>query len=263
MRDVSEIKKMLRKRYKKTLWRPFIKALKEFNLLEENDKVAIAFSGGKDSILLSFLFEELKMHSDFHFDLCYIAIDPNIKQLDGTPSPTKHKLEEMAKDFHIDLNVYESTMFDFVKDSGVKSPCFLCSKIRRGYLYERAKELGANKLALGHHADDVIETVLMNVMYQGKYMTMMPKIKSKNFENISLIRPMYYIEEEYIKKWIRGSEIEFLIEECPLKDENTGARYDVKNIIKDLEKDIPNFKKNVQKSAHNVYIDAIVGIKKE
>ncbi len=126
-----------------------------------------------------------------------------------------------------------------------------------------AKELGANKLALGHHMDDVIETVLMNLMYQGKYMTMMPKIKSKNFEDISLIRPMYYVEEEFINKWIRGSEIEAISEDCPLKDEGIGARADVKKIIENLKFDIPNFKKNVQKSAHNVYIDAIVGIKKE
>ncbi len=263
MRNVKDIKKMLRKRYKKTIWRPFIKALKEFELLEENDTVAIGFSGGKDSILLSFLFEELRMHSDFTFDIVYVAIDPGIKQLDGTPTPSSEKLKALASEMGIDLNIYESTMFDFVKESGVKSPCFLCSKIRRGFLYERAKELGANKLALGHHMDDVVETILLNTMYQGKYMTMMPKIKSKNFENISLIRPMYYIEEQFIEKWIVGSEINALKEECPLKDENVGARYDVKRMIESLEKDIPNFKKNVQKSAHNVYIDAVVGIKKE
>ncbi len=263
MREVSEIKKMLRKRYKKTIWRPFIKALKEFELLAENDKVAIAFSGGKDSILLSFLFEELKMHSDFAFDICYLAIDPGIKQLDGTPTSSSIKLQALADEMQIDLNIYESSLYDYVSESGVKSPCFLCSKMRRGFLYERAKQLGANKLALGHHMDDVIETVLMNLMYQGKYMTMMPKIKSKNFEDISLIRPMYYIEEEFINKWMRGSEIEAISEDCPLKDEGIGARADVKKMIESLKADIPNFKKNVQKSAHNVYIDAVVGIKKD
>ncbi len=263
MRELNEVKKMLKKRYKKNLWRPFIKAIKEFNLLEENDKVAIAFSGGKDSILLSFLFEELKLHSDFHFDICYIAIDPCIRQLDGTPSLSSEKLNKLADYMNIELNIYESSIFDFVMDSGVKSPCFLCSKIRRGFLYEKAKENGANKLALGHHLDDVIETILLNVMYQGKYMTMMPKIKAQNFENIELIRPMYYIEEDIIKKWIRGSEIDYFHEECPLKDENIGARQDVKKIIKDLSIDIPNFKKNVQKSAHNVYINAVVNTKKE
>ncbi len=263
MREINDIKKMIKKRYKKNIWRPFIKAIKEFNLLEENDKVAIAFSGGKDSVLLSFLFEELRQYSDFNFDVCYIAIDPGIKQLDGTPTPSSEKLKALAKDMQIDLNIYESTLFDYVNQSNVKSPCFLCSKIRRGFLYERAKELGANKLALGHHLDDVIETILMNVMYQGKYMTMMPKIKSKNFENITLIRPMYYIEENVIRKFLKGAEIESLIEECPLKDENTGARHDVKMLIENLSKDIPNFKNNVQKSAHNVYIEAIIATKEE
>lgn len=263
MRDVSEIRKMLRKRYNKTIWRQFIKALKEFNLLEENDKVAIGFSGGKDSILLSFLFEELRSHSDFPFELCYISIDPGIKQLDGTPTSSSLELKRLAEEMKINLHIFESDMFDFVKSTGIKSPCFLCSKIRRGFLYERAKDLGANKLALGHHMDDAIETILMNVMYQGKYMTMMPKIKSKNFENISLIRPMYYIEEREIIRWARGAEVESIRENCPLKDETVGARHDVKRMIESLSKEIPNFKKNVQKSAHNVYIDAVVDTKKE
>ncbi len=263
MRELIDVKKTLKKRYKKTIWRPYIKAIKEFELLQENDKVAIAFSGGKDSILLAVLFEELKLHSDFYFDTCYIAIDPVITQLDGSKSPSSEKLNKIADYLNIDLNIYESSIFDFVSESGVKSPCFLCSKIRRGFLYEKAQELGANKLALGHHMDDVIETILLNVMYQGKYMTMMPKIMSQNFENIELIRPMYYVEEKIIKKWINGAEIDYFVEDCPLKDESTGARQDVKKIIENLNLEIPNFKKNVQKSAHNVYIEAVVGTKKE
>lgn len=254
----QERTKLIIKSYRAELWKPFIEALKEFSLIEEGDRVAVGFSGGKDSILLCYLLNELKRHSQTQFDIVYLAVDANYNEANA------RELAELAELMEIDLKIYKSELYDVVRLKKPKSACFLCSRMRRGFLYDRALELGANKLALGHHRDDVIETIMLNMLYQGKYMTMMPKIKARNFENISLIRPMYYIEERHIKKWMARAEINPCSKSCPLKDDSdSGMRAKIKNLIAELELENRNVKKSIQKSAHNVYIDAVVGIRKE
>lgn len=254
----QERTKLIIKSYRSELWKPFIEALKEFSLIEEGDRVAVGFSGGKDSILLCYLLNELKRHSQTKFDLVYLAVDA------GYNEENSKELEGLAELMEIDLKIYKSDLYDVVKLKNPKSACFLCSRMRRGFLYDKALALGANKLALGHHKDDVIETIMLNMLYQGKYMTMMPKIKAKNFENISLIRPMYYIEEKHVKKWMDRAEIKACSKSCPLKDDtDNGMRWKIKNMIAEMEKENKNIKKSIQKSAHNVYIDAVVGIRKE
>lgn len=251
----SERTRLIIKSYRGELWNPFIRALKEFELISEGDVVGIAFSGGKDSILLSYIIEELKRHSKTRFETRHLAIDPSFD------AENSCHLEDLANEMNIDLKLYKTELFNIVKDSGSKSPCFLCARMRRGYLYERALELGCNKLALGHHMDDVAETIMMNILYQGKYMTMMPRIAASNFEGISLIRPLYYVQEKSIIKWIKASGLNPLTDACPLKDEGDGMRAKVKAIIRDLENENPNAKKSIQKSAHNVYTDAVIGTK--
>lgn len=254
----QERTKLIIKAYRSELWKPFIEALKDFRLIEEGDRVAVGFSGGKDSILLCYLLAELRRHSQTKFDLVYLSVDANYNEENA------RELRALSELMEIDLKIYKSELYDVVKMKNPKSACFLCSRMRRGFLYDRALELGANKLALGHHKDDVIETIMLNMLYQGKYMTMMPKIKARNFDNISLIRPMYYIEEKHVKKWLHRAEISPCSRSCPLKeDSDAGMRNRIKLLIDELEKENKNVKKSIQKSAHNVYIDAVVGIRKE
>lgn len=249
----TEITNLIIKSYRRELWNPFIRALKEFDLIENGDVVALAFSGGKDSILLSYMLQELKRHSKTDFEIVYIALDAKYDDKNYS------ELRKLEADLGIDLNIVQSELYEIVKEKNHKSPCFLCARMRRGFLYDKAIQLGANKLALGHHMDDVVETIMMNMLYQGKYMTMMPKIKATNFENISLIRPMYYVEEKNIIKWLKRAELTPCSKGCPLKeDPDSGIRNYVKKLIADLELDNKNVKKSIQKSAHNVSLDAIV-----
>lgn len=256
--DNKERTRYIIKSYRAEIWNPFIQALKDFTMIEEGDKIAVAFSGGKDSILLSYLLIELKKHSKVNFDLTFLSVDANYNDVN------ERELRNLADIMEIDLKICKSELYDVVRLKNPKSACFLCSRMRRGFLYDKALEMGSNKLALGHHRDDVIETIMLNILYQGKYMTMMPKIKAKNFDNIELIRPMYYIEERDVEKWIKRAEIKPCSKSCPLKEgSDTGMRQRVKEMITAMEKDNKNVKKSIQKSAHNVYIDAVVGLRRE
>ncbi len=251
--EIKEIRRLLIKKYRKTLWVPFIKALKEFHLVNEDDHVAVCFSGGKDSIVLSLLMLELHRYSKVNFKLSIIAMDP------GYPPKVKQELLKLIKDLELDVQIFDANLFTTLKTMQVKSPCFMCARMRRGFLYDRASEIGANKIALGHHLDDVAETVMMNILYQSKYMTMMPKIQSQNFENMELIRPLYYVEEENIIKFMTRTEIKPIPCSCDIElGKGDSKRDEVKKILEDITKVNQNAKFSIVNSAKNVKFGAIL-----
>lgn len=200
-KPLEEIEKAIIKSYRKHIWSKFVKAIKEYNLIQEGDKIAVGISGGKDSILMAKLFQELQRHGQVKFELVFLAMDP------GYHPDIKNLLIENCEHLNIPIHMYESGIFDVVDKMAKDYPCYLCARMRRGSLYAKAKEFGCNKLALGHHYNDVIETTMLNILYGGNFKTMLPKLKAKNFEGLELIRPMYFIEEEYIKRFINYSGI--------------------------------------------------------
>lgn len=253
-KSLKEIERSLVKRYRKPIWSKFIKAIKEYNLVEEGDKIAVAISGGKDSILMAKLFQELKKHGQINFDLEFIAMDP------GYHPQIKELLKENLNYLEIPTHIYESGIFDVVDKMANDYPCYLCARMRRGSLYAKAEELGCNKLALGHHFNDVIETTLLNVLYSGNFKTMLPKLKAKNFKNLQLIRPLYLIEEESIKRFINYSGIWPLNCACMIAAEKVGnKRFEIKDMITELKKSFNDVDKSIFKAAENVYMDSILG----
>lgn len=240
------------KTYKKKIWQKFLKALKEFSLINKDDHVVSGFSGGKDSIILSLCLFELARYSSVKFKLSLISLDPGFYEEDAKI------FREIISDIGLDVKIYPTNLFENLKTMQNNSPCFLCSKIRRGFLYEKSKEIGANKLALGHHKDDVVETILLNIFYQSKFMTMMPKIKAKNFEDIELIRPLYYVEESYIENWVNANNVKTMPSKCYLDIKEGGKRQEVKNIIKELSRTNKSIRDAIQISAHNVVKNAII-----
>lgn len=243
--------------YRKELWAPFVQAIKEYKLLQPNDNVAVCISGGKDSILLAKLMQMLQRYSDFPFGLKFIVMDPgyreeNIKQI-------KHNLEKLE----ITAEFFEKKIFD-VADKSVGSPCFICARMRRGALYSKAKELGCNKIALGHHLNDIIETTLIGMMYAGKIDGMLPRIKSTNFENMELIRPMALIKERDIIRWQNYNKLEFIQCACRVaekaKDGELGSkRQEIKELIADLKKTNPTIETNLFNSLSNANADTMYG----
>lgn len=253
-KTLKEIERSIIKKYRKQLWSPFVKAIKEYKLVEEGDKIAIAISGGKDSLLLAKLFQELKRHGQMNFDLEFIAMDPgyhpNIKEL----------LIENCEHLGIPVHIYESRIFDIVDNIAQDYPCYMCAKMRRGSLYDKAQSLGCNKLALGHHFNDVIETTMMNMFYAGTVKTMMPKLKSKNFENMELIRPMYLIREKAIIAFTRTSGIEALNCACMVAAKRTSnMRYEIKDMIENMKADTKIVEKSIFRALHNINLDASIG----
>lgn len=252
-----------KRRFKEKLFNRFTKAIVEFNMVEPEDKIAVCISGGKDSMLLAKLFQELKRHDKFPFELVFLVMDP------GYNEANRKKIEENAKITGVPITVFETEIFDSVYNVE-KSPCYLCARMRRGYLYKKAKELGCNKIALGHHFDDVIETTLMSMLWGGQVQTMMPKLKSKNYEGMELIRPLYYVREEDIIAWRDYNELEFLRCACRFTEKteaengesSESKRLETKKIIKDLKKTNPNIEANIFNSMRNVYIDAVITYKK-
>ena len=221
LKPLGEIEKSIIKKYRKNLWSKFIKAIKDFELVKEGDKVAVALSGGKDSTLMALLFKELQHHGDVRFELEYIVADP------GYHENVKNLMIDNCKYLDIPIKIFDSGIFDIVDKIAKDYPCYMCAKMRRGALYSKAQEFGCNKLALGHHFDDVIETTLLNILYTGSFKTMLPKLRSTNFKGLELIRPLYYIEEKHIERFTQNSGVTPLNCACMVAAERTGnKRYD-------------------------------------
>ena len=259
----AEVEESIRKRFKKSIWSKFTKAINEYELVKEGDCVAVCISGGKDSMLMAKLFQELKRHDKFPFEVKFLIMDPGY-------SPENRKLiENNAKRLNIPVTIFESDIFESVFNVE-KSPCYLCARMRRGHLYSKAKELGCNKIALGHHYDDVIETILMGMLYGAQMQTMMPKLHSTNFEGMELIRPLYLIREDDIKAWRDANNLKFIQCACKFTDtcsscaedgQSKSKRLEVKKLIAELKKTNPFVEGNIFKSVENVNLSTIVAYK--
>ena len=252
--SLREIERSIIKKYRKHIWAKFVKAIKDFRLVEDGDKVAVAISGGKDSILMAKLFQELHRHGRIEFKLEFLVADP------GYHEDYKKLLIENCDYLKIPLTIFDSKIFEIVDRIAKDYPCYMCARMRRGALYSRAQELGCNKLSLGHHLDDVIETTMLNILYSGCFKTMLPKLKSANFEGLELIRPMYYIEEMYIQRFIKNSGVLPLNCACEVAAKRTGnKRFEIKDLIEELSGGIDNLKVNIFRAAQNVNMESILG----
>lgn len=256
-KSLQEIERSIIKTYRNELWSKFIKAVKEFNLVEEGDRVAVGISGGKDSLLMAKLFQELQKHGKVAFELEYIAMDP------GYYVTNKELLLNNCNHLNIPITLFDSGIFKIVDEIANDYPCYLCAKMRRGALYAKAQELNCNKLALGHHFNDVIETTMMNILYAGSFQTMMPRLKSQNFEGLELIRPLYYVEEDDIKRFTVNAGLSPMNCGCVVAAKKTSSkRREIKALIKQLKETSQDVDKCILKAAHNVNLDCIVGWKK-
>ena len=260
----EQIELSIRKKFHKQIFSPFAKALNEYQLLKEGDKVAVCISGGKDSMLLAKCFQELQRHRKFYFELVFLVMDP------GYHVANRKRIEQNAELMGVPLTIFETPVFDAV-DHIEKSPCYLCARMRRGYLYSKAREYGCNKIALGHHYDDVIETILMGMLYGGQIQTMMPKLHSTNFQGMELIRPLYLVREEHIRHWRDYNGLEFLqcachfTEQCEKENEMemTSKRKEIKELIRTLKQKNPYVEGNLFKSVENVNLNTIIAYKKD
>lgn len=264
------IERSIIKQFRKGIWRPFIKGLREFEMVKDGDKVAVCISGGKDSMLLAKCMQQLKRQSDTRFELEFIVMDP------GYHPDNRRMIEENARLMNIPAHIFHSDIFNIVVDVE-QSPCYLCARMRRGYLYSHAKDLGCNKIALGHHFDDVVETILMGLLYGGQINTMMPKLHSTNFEGMELIRPLYYVKEKDILDWKDYNNLHFLQCACRFTEQtareqekkgvegeaadivHTSKRQEIKELIRSLKKDSPFVDANIMKSVGNINLDACLG----
>lgn len=259
----KEVEISIRKTFHKCIFSPFAKAINEYELLKPGDKVAVCISGGKDSMLMAKLFQEIKRHNKFDFELVFLVMDPGYSEVN------RLVIEKNAKMLGVPITIFETQIFDAVYDVK-QSPCYLCARMRRGYLYSKAKELGCNKIALGHHYDDVIETILMGMLYGAQVQTMMPKLHSTNFEGMELIRPMYYIREDDIMRWRDFNNLHFIQCACHFTDTCSSCREDgttaskrmeIKQLIKDMKKVNPYVEGNIFKSVYNVSLGTVIEYK--
>ena len=256
------VERSIIKKYRKKIWNPFIIAMKEYKLINAGDRVAVCISGGKDSMLLAKLIQELKRYSEVPFEVKYIVMDP------GYNRENREKIEENAKLLHIPIEIFETNIFS-VANKTEKNPCYLCARMRRGHLYKIAQNLGCNKIALGHHFNDVIETTLLGMFYGSQLQTMPPKLHSTNFEGMELIRPMYCIHEEDIIAWARYNDLHFIQCACRFTEDivlekngnSNSKRHEMKNLIKELKKINPNVEKSIFNSIHSVCLDTFPGYK--
>ena len=254
------VERSIVKKYRKTIWNPFVAAVKQYELINAGDKIAVCISGGKDSMLMAKLMQMLQRISDIPFDLVFLVMDP------GYNEPNRKMIESNAELLHIPITVFESDIFA-VANSVDKSPCYLCARMRRGYLYSKAKELGCNKIALGHHLSDVIETTLIGMFYGSQLQAMMPKLHSQNFEGMELIRPLYCINVEDILAWKRYNNLQFIqcacrfTENCTMEDSGGSKRQEVKILIRSLKQENPCIEKNIFNSIHSVCLDTFPGYK--
>lgn len=256
--ECKEIERSIIKKYRKDIWAKFIKAIKEYELIQEGDKIAVCISGGKDSMLMAKCFQELKRHGKIDFSCYFIVMNP------GYSDKNLEKIKENAKKLEIPIEIFDSPIFDYV-NTLKESPCYVCARMRRGYLYGKAQELGCNKIALGHHYDDVLETILLNIFYGGEVKTMMPKLHSKNFEGMELIRPLYFVKEASIFSWKKYAELDFLNCACKFTEENyvehesASKRLEMKKLIEQLRKTSPYIEDSLFKSVGNINLDAVMG----
>lgn len=257
MEKYQEIERSIITSYRKKIWNRFIEAINEYDMIQDGDKIAVCISGGKDSMLLAKCFQELEAHGRKNFEVVYIVMNP------GYNEENKQKIIENAKLLNIPINMFETDIFEHVERID-KHPCFICARMRRGHLYKKAKELGCNKIALGHHFDDVIETVLMGMFYGAQMQTMMPKVLSTFHPGMELIRPLYLVREADILSWQKKHELEFIRCACKVtekvnaEDDEKSKRAKMKKLIKELKKDYKNIDINIFRSAQNVNLDTVI-----
>ena len=259
----ARIEQSIIKKFRKPIWRAFTRALNTYDLIQEGDKIAVCISGGKDSMLMAKLFQELKKHGKFQFETVFLVMNP------GYNADNWKIIQDNAKLLGIPLTVFESDIFDTVATIE-QNPCYLCARMRRGHLYAQAKALGCNKIALGHHFDDVIDTILMGMLYSGKIETMMPKLHSQNFEGMELIRPMYLIKEDAVKAWRDYNGLQFIqcacrfTENCVSCGGGRGSKRDeMKELIAHFRKESDVIEKNIFKSVHNINLKTVIGYHKD
>ena len=261
MEKYKEIERSIIKKYRKEIWSRFIKSVQSYNLIDENDKIMVCISGGKDSFLMAKCIQEYSRHGKINFEAHYVVMDPGYNEYN------RDFIIDNAKILNVPIEIFESNIFDVVSKVDSKSPCYLCAKMRRGYLYSKARELGCNKIALGHHFDDVIETTLLSMLYASEVKTMLPKLKSDNFEGLELIRPLYLVKENDIISWKNTNELTFIncacrfTEGCSLINDGTSKRKEIKELIKNLRKINKNIDYNIFKSLDNVNLNCILGFK--
>lgn len=260
----QQVERSIIKTYRKEIWNPFVKAVKDYRLIAPNDKVAVCISGGKDSMLLAKCMQQLQRFSDFPFSIEFICMDPGYHEVN------RRQIESNAEKLQIPIRFFETNIFD-VTQSVSGNPCYLCARMRRGHLYSIAKNLGCNKIALGHHLSDVIETTLLGMFYGAQLQAMLPRLKSTNFQGMELIRPLYCVNEDAILKWKKYNELDFIQCACRFVDEYSHSedgigkskRQEVKALIKELRKDNPDVERNIFMSIHNLKLDTFVGYKQD
>lgn len=261
MEKYKEIEKSIIKKYRKEIWSKFIEAVKTYELIQDNDKIMVCISGGKDSFLLAKCIQELIRHGKINFEARYVVMDPGYNEYN------RKYIEDNARVLNIPIEIFESDIFDVVSTIDSKSPCYLCAKMRRGYLYNKAKEIGCNKIALGHHFDDVIETTLLSMFYGAEIKTMMPKLHSDNYEGLELIRPLYLVKEGAIISWRNYNELTFIncacrfTEGCSLINDGTSKRKEMKELIKRMRQINREIDHNIFKSMDNVNLNCVLGTK--
>ena len=262
MEKYVEIERSIIKKFRKDIWSKFIKAISDYELIKENDNIMVCISGGKDSFLLAKCIQELIKHGKFPFTAHYVVMDPGYNKVN------RQLIEKNVKLLNVPIEIFETNIFDVTaKVEG--NPCYLCARMRRGYLYSKAKELGCNKIALGHHFDDVIETTLLSMFYGSEIKTMMPKLHSDNFEGLELIRPLYLIKESAVLAWKKYNELTFIncacrfTENCSIVDDGTSKRKEMKNLVNNLRKINPSIDNNIFTSMNNINLNCVLGTKKD
>ena len=262
MEKCVEIERSIIKKFRKDIWSKFIKAISDYELIKENDNIMVCISGGKDSFLLAKCIQELIKHGKFPFTAHCVVMDPGYNKVN------RQLIEKNAKLLNVPIEIFETNIFDVTaKVEG--NPCYLCARMRRGYLYSKAKELGCNKIALGHHFDDVIETTLLSMFYGSEIKTMMPKLHSDNFEGLELIRPLYLIKESAVLAWKKYNELTFIncacrfTENCSIVDDGTSKRKEMKNLVNNLRKINPSIDNNIFTSMNNINLNCVLGTKKD
>ena len=263
MKEYKEIERSIIKRFRKEIWRKFMRAITTYELIEPNDNIMVCISGGKDSFLMAKCFQELERHGKFPIKVEYVVMNPGYNDLN------LEMIKKNAQILNIPIKIFESDIFDVVTKLTEGSPCYLCARMRRGFLYSKAKELGCNKIALGHHFNDVIETVLLSMFYSSEIKTMMPKLKSDNFEGLELIRPMYMIHEDNIIAWSKYNNLTFINCACKFTEnivcnnDDSSKREEIKKLIKQLKEKNPNIDRNIFKSISNINLDCVIGYSKD